>query len=188
MYIKEGETMSKFILTLAILVMTTGYGFGNEYEKGLICKNHEVTVITKNEEECRNINGVIHTNFLFVFNFNNGSYDGKTLKLDGNSESNVIYFLERPYMEAGHIGVNKFKILWANGSDNINSSTPNSTLSLFSEGKEENIIMTLSNPSIKDDSISFDAKLVEGNLPAEFKTGGLFIESTIAGVCPGCDE
>ncbi|MGI9534584.1 MAG: hypothetical protein ACR2NW_06505 [Thermodesulfobacteriota bacterium] len=178
--------MSKLFLTLILLGVATTYIFADEYDKGLICKNNEVTVITKNQEECRSINGVIHTNFLFVINFNKGSYDGKTLLVNGNNGSNVLYFLERPYMEAGHIGVNKFKILWANGSDKLNTSDPNATLSIFSEDGEENIILTLANPSIKNNSISFEAKLIEGNLPGEFSNGGLFMESTIAGVCPGC--
>ena len=177
--------MSK-LLTLILLIAATNFGFADEYEKGLICKNNEVTVITKNEQECRDLNGVIHTNFLFVINFDRGTYDGKTLKVNGNSNSNVIYFLERPYMEAGHIGVNKFKILWTNGSDKLNTSTPNATLSIFSDGREENIIMALASPKIMDDSISFEAKLIEGNLPEKFNSGGLFMESTIAGVCPGC--
>ncbi|MGI9534705.1 MAG: hypothetical protein ACR2NW_07125 [Thermodesulfobacteriota bacterium] len=180
--------MYKLIITFIFMATAITYSFAEESKKGVICKNNSVTVITKSQQDCKNINGKVHTNFLFVINFDSGSYDGKTLTINGNGQSNVIYFIERPYMEAGHIGVEKFRNLWVNSNDNVSSGFQNATLSLITNSREENNIFTLTKPSIKDNSITFEAKLVEGNLPEEFDTGGLFMESTIPGLCPGCIE
>jgi len=117
----------------------------------------------------------VKTGYVFVINFDTGSYAGGKLTLNGNGQSNVIYFPDVPMNQAGHIGVSKFMELWEGGINGFTSAAPNATLSLIAQGKENNGVLTISNPGVDGNSISFDAKLVSGEPPSEFKTGGLFL-------------
>lgn len=118
--------------------------------------------------------------YLFVINFDSGSYSENKLTLNGNGQSNVIYFLDRANIGAGHMGINKFKSLWKKGSNSFQSDPPEATLSLFIEGKQVDSVMTLSNPAVDGNSIIFEVDLTKGSVapPSEFKTGGLFIDAS----------
>ena len=82
-----------------------------------------------------------------------------------------------PERESGHMSVKKFKSIWTKGINSFKSDPPNATLSVISEGKDKNSVMVISNPKIIKNSIVFDVKKIEGEPPASFNTGGLFIDS-----------
>jgi len=114
----------------------------------------------------------VKTGYVFVINFDTGSYAGGKLTLNGNGQSNVIYFRDA---QSGHIGVVEFVKLWEGGINGFTSASPNATLSLIADEQENNGVLTITNPKVEGNSISFDAKLVSGEPPEEFKTGGLFL-------------
>ena len=67
-------------------------------------------------------------NYLFVINFDNGTFADGKLTLNGNAQSNVIYFSDKPLVESGHMGIKKFVSIRGQGEQNFNSIPPNSTL------------------------------------------------------------
>jgi hypothetical protein len=113
-------------------------------------------------------------NYLFVINFDNGTYADGKLTLNGNGQSNVIYFSDKPVVESGHMGIKKFVSIWGQGEQNFNSIPPNSTLSIIKDEVENNTVFILSNPEVKGTAIMFDAKLVQGKPTAKFEAGAYF--------------
>ena len=118
-------------------------------------------------------------NYLFVINFDNGSYANDKLTLNGNGQSNVIYFSDRPMVEAGHMGIKKFVKIWGEGEQNFNSIPPNSTLSIINDEVEQNSVFILSNPKINGSAIIFDVELVSGKPLSTFGAGGLFVDTKL---------
>ncbi|MGI9554318.1 MAG: hypothetical protein ACR2NC_05275 [Thermodesulfobacteriota bacterium] len=167
--------MKKLLLILFILTLSSTYSYGQE--TGVSCIIEDVRVEAKSEEDCKKIGGSTLRAYLFVINFDTGTFDGKKLRLNGNGSSNVIYFTDRPDREAGHMSVKKFKSIWTKGINSFNSDPPNATLSVIEKGKDSNSVMILKKPAIEENSIIFDVKLIEGSPPEKFDTGGLFIDS-----------
>ena len=118
-------------------------------------------------------------NYLFVINFDNGTYADGKLTLNGNGQSNVIYFSDKPQVESGHMGINKFVTIWGEGEQNFNSIPPNSTLSIIKDEVENNSVFILSNPKVDGTAITFDAELVSGKPTAKFEAGGLFLDTKL---------
>ena len=118
-------------------------------------------------------------NYLFVINFDNGTYADGKLTLNGNGQSNVIYFSDKPILESGHMGIKKFVSIWGEGEQNFNSIPPNSTLSIIKDEVEKNSVFILSNPEVSGTAIIFDAKLVNGKPTSKFEAGGLFLDTKI---------
>lgn len=117
--------------------------------------------------------------YLFVINFDNGTYSAGKLTLNGNGQSNVIYFSDRPEVEAGHMGMKKFVSIWGQGEENFNTLPPNCTLSVIKDEVETNSVFILSNPKVDGTAIIFDAKLVSGKPEPKFEAGGLFIDTKL---------
>ena len=118
-------------------------------------------------------------NYLFVINFDNGTFADGKLTLNGNAQSNVIYFSDKPLVESGHMGIKKFVSIWGQGEQNFNSIPPNSTLSIIKDEVENNTVFILSNPKVSGTSIIFDAELVEGKPASKFDAGGLFLDTKL---------
>lgn len=118
-------------------------------------------------------------NYLFVINFDNGTYADGKLTLNGNGQSNVIYFSDKPQVESGHMGIKKFVTIWGEGEQNFNTIPPNSTLSIIKDEVETNSVFIISNPAIDGATITFDAELVSGKPTAKFEAGGLFLDTKL---------
>ncbi|MCP3940059.1 MAG: hypothetical protein GY710_01065 [Desulfobacteraceae bacterium] len=118
-------------------------------------------------------------NSLFVINFDNGTYKNGKLTLNGNGQSNVIYFSDDPEVEAGHMGIKKFVKIWGEGGQNFNSIPPNSTLSIIKDEVENNSVFILSNPQVDKAAIIFNVQLVKGKPNSTFGPGGLFINTKL---------
>lgn len=167
--------MLRLLIPLIICFACTSSAFAKF--NTVSCKVNNILVETKNNEDCKNIGGVALKNYLFVINFDTGTFEKGKLRLNGNGTSNVIYFTDRPERESGHMSVKKFKSIWTRGINSFKSDPPNATLSVISGGKDKNSVMVISNPEIIQDSIEFNVKVIEGKPPATFNTGGLFIDS-----------
>jgi len=153
--------MKKVLITFALLIAFT---YGNAISQ--VQSMSSEAVVSK-------------PNYLFVINFDNGTYADGKLMLNGNGQSNVIYFSDKPEVEAGHMGIKKFVSIWGEGEQNFNSIPPNSTLSIIKDEVENNSVFILSNPKIDGTFIIFDAELVEGKPTAKFEAGGLFIDTKL---------
>ena len=166
--------MLKVLFAMLILCLFTSPAFA-EFNT-VSCSVNEILVETKNKEDCKKIGGEALKNYMFVINFDNGSYKDGKLRLNGNGTSNVIYFTDRPDRESGHMSVKKFKSIWTKGINSFSSDPPNATLSVIINAEDSNSVMVISNPAIDKNSIIFDVEVSEGTPPASFNTGGLFID------------
>lgn len=114
------------------------------------------------------------TTYLFVLSGSSGSLDGDKLTLNG--VSNVVYFSDRPARIAGHMSNVAFLDKWHKGASNFDSDPPNATLSILDD-ESSNSVVELMNPELnKDGSLSFQIKVLRGEVPKSFKAASLFVD------------
>jgi len=111
--------------------------------------------------------------YLFVLSGTSGSLKGDTLTLNG--VPNVIYFSDRPNRVAGHISLAKFVESWNKGVDSYKADPPNAVLSIFGENGSKNTVVELMNPKVKAGSISFNVKVLQGEVPKSVGPTSLFV-------------
>jgi len=102
--------------------------------------------------------------------------DGK-LVLDGIA-GNVIVFADRPVRAAGHEDMDLFIARWGDGKDSFSKDPPNATISVLGGDKDgvADAVVTISNPKLDGDKLTFDAKVLEGDLNGAKGPAALFID------------
>jgi len=102
--------------------------------------------------------------------------DGK-LTLTGVSH-NVIVFADRPVRAAGHESTDMFISRWGDGKDSFKKDPPNATISILGGDKDgvADAVVTISNPKLDGDKLTFDAKVLEGDLKGVNGPAALFID------------
>ena len=114
--------------------------------------------------------------FLFVQNAASMSYGGGKLTLKGVSPV-TVFFSDRPERIAGNMATQAFVPFWSDGKDSFAKDNPNANLSVLEKDKfNADIVVTLSNPVLKGDTLSYDVKVIEGTMPASGGPASLFID------------
>ncbi|WP_330203131.1 hypothetical protein [Cyanobacterium sp. Dongsha4] len=111
---------------------------------------------------------------LFVQNALTGNYDGKRLTL--NNVGSTLFFSDRPERVTGHVQNSEFISHWDKGSDNFAENPPNATLSIFGEKGVNSVVVELTNPQLENNNLSYQVKVLQGELPAQFQEASLFID------------
>ena len=111
---------------------------------------------------------------LFVQNGTSGSYDGKRLTLMGVGAT--IFFSDRPYRLTGQVRTTEFVTHWDKGSDNFAENPPNATLSTFGDKGVNSVVVELTDPRLKGNTLSYQVKVLKGSLPSAFRESSLFID------------
>jgi hypothetical protein len=111
---------------------------------------------------------------LFVQNALTGSFDGKTLILKGVGLT--LFFSDRPERVTGHLGTPEFVGHWDKGPDSFAKNPPNATLSIFGDKEVTSVVVELTRPRLDRTTLSYQAKVLTGKLPASFKESSLFID------------
>ena len=115
---------------------------------------------------------------LFVQTAGRLTSDGKgAISLHGLSPS-TIYFADRPQREVGHLSTRRFVELWGEGDNSFALDPPNAVLS-FAEPEDrtpEEVVVTIRNPSLEGDALSYDVDVLDGILPASTGPCALFID------------
>ena len=88
----------------------------------------------------------------------------------------TVCFTDRPARLAGHMQTSKFVPLWSKGKDSFLKDNPNATLSVFSGDNVSDLVVELSNPQLSGNDLTYDARLLEGTLPANGGACALFID------------
>ncbi len=115
---------------------------------------------------------------LFVQTAGSLSSDGKaTITLSDLSPS-TIYFADRPQREVGHMSTQRFVDLWGEGENSFETDPPNAVLSFAEPGDRtpEEIVVTIRNPSLEGNSLSYQVDVLDGTLPASTGPCALFID------------
>ena len=102
--------------------------------------------------------------------------DGK-LTLKGVSH-NVIVFADRPVRAAGHEDLDLFVSRWGDGKDSFKTDPPNATISVLGGDKDgvTDAVVELSNPKLAGNDLTFDVKVLEGDLKGVDGPAALFID------------
>jgi hypothetical protein len=90
--------------------------------------------------------------------------------------TNTIFFSDRPARVAGHMTTEEFVPFWSEGTDSFSKDPPNATLSIFGEGEPTNVVVTISNPVLDGDDLTYDIAILEGTPPPEGGESSLFID------------
>ena len=112
---------------------------------------------------------------LFVQNAKGlSSSDGKLTLRD--IEAMTICFSDRPARLAGHVLTKNFVPMWSQGTDSFLKDAPNANLSIFVGNDVTSTIVTLRNPRLSGNDLTYDVTLLEGTLPASAGACSLFID------------
>ncbi len=121
---------------------------------------------------------------LLVLNAKGAKLEGKTLTLDAPAKSGIV-FTDRPARHAGYLPLGEILALWTNGS--FAKDPPNATISAFAEdgGQMADAVVTLMNPRVSGDKITFDVAVLEGNIDKANGPAVLFIDTIWFGMGGG---
>jgi|SRR5215510_3496894 len=114
---------------------------------------------------------------LFVQSATSMSYDkasGK-LVLRGVSPATIV-FSERPKRIAGHMDTKEFVPFWSEGKDSFSKDPPNATLSIFDERALNQVVVTLRNPVLTGDALTYEVRVLQGEMPAKGGLNSVFID------------
>jgi hypothetical protein len=116
--------------------------------------------------------------FLFVQNAKSMSFDKAKGKLTLKGISPVtIFFTDRPERIAGNMPTSIFVPFWSEGKDSFAKDNPNANLSILEKDKAvADIVLTLKNPVLKGENLTYDVTVLEGNIPASGGPVSLFID------------
>lgn len=98
----------------------------------------------------------------------------------------TVFFTDRPKRVTGHIGNEGFVKGWAQGQNSFKSDPPNAALSAFgSGGRPTQAVVVLTNPRVDGKAISYQAKVIDGDLSAQGSESTLFIDGADSPCNPG---
>ena len=115
--------------------------------------------------------------FLFVQTARAMTFDkaASKLTLEGVSPITVM-FADRPERIASHMRTARFVPFWSKGKDSFLSDPPNADVSILGGDKLQQIVVTLMEPVIEGDNLSYKVKVLEGEMPAKGSDVSVFID------------
>jgi hypothetical protein len=99
---------------------------------------------------------------LFVQNATGYSFADGKLTLTGISPT-TLWFTDRPDRKVGHVPMDRFLALWDEGENSFAKDPPNVALAIAGSDQQP-VIAELTHPKLVGDSLTYDAKLLEGTL------------------------
>ncbi len=112
---------------------------------------------------------------LYVQNAKNVTLNNGKLVLRGVNP-NTVCFTDRPDRLAGHLPTSEFVPLWSQGKDSFLKDPPNATLSIFSGDKVSDVVVEISNPVLVGNTLTYNAKVLEGETSVGGGECSLFID------------
>jgi hypothetical protein len=99
----------------------------------------------------------------------------------------TLMFSDRPERIVGHLTTAQFVEGWGHGENSFQEDPPNAVLSFLEEGDEvpEDVVVTITNPRLEGQELTYDADVLEGILPASSGPCSLFIDPIGRPLSPG---
>ena len=90
----------------------------------------------------------------------------------------TLFFADRPQRVVGHLTSRKFVDQWGEGADSFADDPPNAVVSFLEDGDTvpEEVTMTISDPQLKGDTLTYKVDILDGTLPAKAGPCSLFID------------
>ena len=113
---------------------------------------------------------------MFVQNSKSVTFNKNKMTLVDVSPS-TTFFSDRPERLAGHVPTTHFLQIWAEGADSFKNDPPNANLSILGEKEGvTNIVVEISNPKLINNNLTYDIKVLDGELPENGGISSLFID------------
>ncbi|MEM6583764.1 MAG: hypothetical protein AAF699_20975 [Pseudomonadota bacterium] len=114
------------------------------------------------------------TSYLFIQHAENMTYDGSKIMLEGVG-GGINWFSDRPNRIVGQATLEEYLQAWAEGADSFALDPPNAVLTV--DGMSP-VVIELYSPTLgKENSITYDVKVLEGTLPTNASRPVLVIDS-----------
>jgi hypothetical protein len=115
--------------------------------------------------------------FLFVQTAKSMSFDKATSKLtlEGVS-STTLFFSDRPERIAGNMKTPAFVPFWSKGKDSFLKDPPNADVSILEGDKLQQVVVVLQSPELKGDTLVYNVKVLQGDMPAKGADVSIFID------------
>lgn len=112
---------------------------------------------------------------LFVMNARGASLQGQTLTLAGVSPTSIV-FADRPVRAAGHLPTEALLEEWTTGD--FAKDAPNATVSVLSKdgSSAHDVVVELKSPHLEGDGLTFDVRVLEGNLAGADGPASVFVD------------
>src|SRR5438067_10282346 len=112
---------------------------------------------------------------LFVMNARGASLQGQTLTLAGVSPTSIV-FADRPVRAAGHLPTAALLEEWTSGD--FAKDAPNATASVLSKDglSARDIVVELRSPHLEGDQLTFDVRVLEGDLTGADGPAAVFVD------------
>ena len=112
---------------------------------------------------------------LFVMNAHGASLQGQTLTLAGVSPTSIV-FADRPVRAAGHLPTEALLEEWTTGD--FAKDAPNATVSVLSKdgAAARDVVVELKNPHLEGDRLTFDVRVLEGDLAGADGPASVFVD------------
>jgi hypothetical protein len=112
---------------------------------------------------------------LFVMNAHGASLQGQTLTLAGVSPTSIV-FADRPVRAAGHLPTEALLEEWTTGD--FAKDAPNATVSVLSKDglSAHDVVVELRTPHLEGDRLTFDVRVLEGDLAGADGPAAVFID------------
>jgi hypothetical protein len=115
--------------------------------------------------------------FLFVQTAKAMSFDKSTNQLTREGVSPItVMFTDRPERIASHMKTAKFVPFWSEGKDSFLSDPPNADVSILEGDKLQQVVVTLMDPAIEGDNLSYKVKVLKGEMPTKGSDVSVFID------------
>jgi hypothetical protein len=90
----------------------------------------------------------------------------------------TLMFSDRPERIVGHLTSAQFVESWGEGENSFLADPPNAVLSFLGAEDEmpDDVVVTLMNPRLTGEDLTYDSHVLEGNLPLEAGACSLFID------------
>lgn len=117
---------------------------------------------------------------LFVQNSSNVKFNESKNKVTLIGVSpNTIFFTDRPKRIGGHITNEGFLKVWNEQGDSFKNDPPNASISVVNGNKISDVIVELSNPILEGNNLTYDIKVVYGEIPNQDGITAVFIDGKI---------
>jgi len=113
--------------------------------------------------------------YLLVQNSDEAEVTSNSLTLIGVSPT-TIFFSDRPKRIVGNVYTEDVVANWGKGKDNFEQDPPNATLSIFGDNEIVDLVVELRNPKMQENKLTYDIKLLEGEIPDFNGKATLFID------------
>src|SRR5258707_4985594 len=122
-----------------------------------------------------------HSQALIVLNARSAKLDGQKLELDGVLPSATL-FTSRPVRSVGHMVTPDMVEIWHTGS--FAKDPPNATVSVFSKdgSSVSDAVVELTAAKLEGERLTFDVKVLEGNLGKADGPASVFIDTLWWGI------